>query len=64
MSQKTRDNGLGDRVAMLEREVQELRQVNRRLADVLDVVTELLVPAVDRDETQLREALARLDKPS
>jgi hypothetical protein len=64
MSQKARDNELGDRVAMLEREVQELRQVNRRLADVLDVVTELLVPAVDRDETQLREALARLDKPS
>jgi len=56
-----------DRVARLEAEVAELqdsveenRRLNERLSDVLDVVTELLVPAVDRDDARLQEALASL----
>jgi cell shape-determining protein MreC len=56
-----------DRIARLEAQVAELqdsveenRRLNERLSDVLDVVTELLVPAVDRDDTLLREALDRL----
>jgi cell shape-determining protein MreC len=56
-----------DRIAKLEAEVAELqdsveenRRLNERLSDVLDVVTELLVPAVDRDDARLQEALASL----
>jgi cell shape-determining protein MreC len=56
-----------DRIAKLEAEVAELqdsveenRRLNERLSDVLDVVTELLVPAVDRDDARLEEALASL----
>lgn len=51
------------RVAALEDAVEESRQLNQRLADVVDVVTELLLPAVDRDDERVREALANLDTP-
>ncbi|HYO41317.1 MAG TPA: DUF6752 domain-containing protein [Nocardioidaceae bacterium] len=53
---------LADRVAALEAAVEENRRLNQRLADVVDVVTEVLVPAVDRDDERLRRALADLDK--
>jgi hypothetical protein len=53
--------GVNGRLDALEREIQELRQLSRRLADVLDVVTELLVPALDRDDERVRAALADLD---
>jgi hypothetical protein len=49
------------RIQNLEREVQECRRVNRRLADLVDVVAELLVPALARDDARVAEALARLD---
>ena len=55
------------RIARLEADVAELmdsveenRRLNERLSDVLDVITELLVPAVDRDDARLREALDQL----
>jgi hypothetical protein len=58
-----------ERVARLEAEVAELqdsveenRRLNERLSDVLDVITELLVPAVDRDDARLEAALASLQK--
>ena len=47
------------RVRVLEQEVQECRQLNVRLAELCDVVTELLLPAADRDEAALAEALER-----
>jgi hypothetical protein len=50
------------RVAALEAAVQENRKLNQRLADVVDVVTEVLVPAADRDDERLRKALANLGK--
>lgn len=53
---------LAKRVKALEQEMQEVRQLNRRLADTLDVVTELLVPAMDRDDAKVRAALERLDR--
>ena len=51
------------RISELEREVEECRQVNRRLADLVDVVTELLVPAMARDDARVEQALARLGAP-
>ena len=47
------------RLRALEDEVQELRQLNRRLAELTDVVAELLIPIQDRDEAKVQEVLAR-----
>ena len=55
----TRHRSLSARVTVLEAEVQECRQLNVRLAELCDVVTELLLPAADRDEAALAEALER-----
>ncbi len=49
------------RVVALEKEVQESRRLNQRLSDVVDVITEILVPAADRDDERMRAALARLE---
>ena len=53
---------LATRVAALEAAVEENRRLNQRLADVVDVVTELLVPALDRDDARVAAALANLNK--
>jgi hypothetical protein len=53
---------LAARVAALEAAVEENRRLNQRLADVVDVVTEVLVPAIDRDDERIAEALANLNK--
>ena len=50
------------RVVALEQEIQESRRLNQRLSDIVDVITEVLVPAVDRDDAQLRAALRRLEE--
>ncbi len=50
---------LPERIRDLEAAVQENRQLNRRIAELTDVVAELLVPIADRDEEQVRELLAR-----
>jgi hypothetical protein len=62
-----RPSGANARIAKLESDVAELmtsveenRRLNERLSDVLDVVTELLVPAVDRDDARLQAALGSL----
>jgi hypothetical protein len=39
--------------------VQELRQLNRRIAELTDVVAELLIPVQDRDEAKVAEVLER-----
>ncbi|MEO5708904.1 MAG: DUF6752 domain-containing protein [Nocardioidaceae bacterium] len=56
------EHGLAARVEALEAAVEENRRLNQRLADVIDVVTEVLVPAVDRDDERITEALANLNK--
>ena len=38
--------------------MQENRQLNRRIAELTDVVTELLIPLADRDEERVAELLA------
>ena len=48
------------RVVALEKEIQESRRLNQRLSDVVDVITEVLVPAVDRDDERMRTALSHL----
>ena len=51
--------GLPDRLAELEEEIQECRQVNLRLAELCDVMMELLLPVADRDEGEVQAILAR-----
>ena len=51
---------LREEVLELRDAMEETRRLNERLSDVLDVVTELLVPAVDRNEERLAESLKRL----
>ena len=46
------------RIAALEAEVQENRQLNRRIAELTDVVTELLVPVDQREPSPSAETLA------
>lgn len=53
---------LRDRVASLEGEIQEARRLNRYVAEVTDVVQEVLLPAADRDDDRLREFLTRYAK--
>ena len=55
-------SGGGDlerRVAALEEAVQENRALNVRLAELTDVVTELLLPVAARDEEKLEELLGK-----
>lgn len=47
------------RVATLETEVQEQRRLNRRVAELTDVIEQVLLPAADRDDERLREALEK-----
>lgn len=46
------------RLAALEAEAQETRQLNRRIAELTDVVTELLIPLSERNEDRVDEVLA------
>lgn len=50
---------LAARVRDLEAEVQECRQLNLRLAELTDLVQELLLPVAQRDEEKLAELIAR-----
>lgn len=49
------------RIKALEKEMQESRQLNKRLAEITDVVAEVLLPAEQRDDERLRAVLARYD---
>lgn len=57
-------HALHERVAELEREVQESRLLNQRLAELTDVVAEILVPAADRDDQKLADRLATYTRES
>lgn len=47
------------RVAALEEEVQECRALNVRIAELTDIVAELLVPVAQRDEERLQALLRK-----
>ena len=50
---------LRERVTALESEVQEARRLNRRIAELTDVVEELLLPEPQRDEKRLSQRLEK-----
>jgi hypothetical protein len=50
------------RVDELEQEMQEARQLNLRLAELTDVVQELLLPVAARDEEKIAELMERYSK--
>ena len=51
--------GLRARVSQLEADLQESRQLNRRIAELTDLVAELLVPLARREDEAVDEVLAR-----
>jgi hypothetical protein len=53
---------LRERVAVLEEEVQECRQLNLRLAELTDVVQELLLPVAQRDEQRVAEVVEKYSR--
>ncbi|MFL6156820.1 MAG: DUF6752 domain-containing protein [Marmoricola sp.] len=53
---------LESQVAELMESVEENRRLNERLADVLDVITELLVPVSGRDDPRVEAALEKLER--
>lgn len=53
------NDDLRSRVEALEAEVQENRALNRRIAELTDVVTELLIPLHDRDDAKVTKILAK-----
>ncbi len=48
---------LREAVEDLQEEMQEARRLNRRLAELLDIVQELLVPIAQRDEEKVQKYL-------
>lgn len=50
------------RIAELEVEVQESRQLNVRVAELVDLVQELLLPVASQDPTRIEEALAKFER--
>ena len=55
-------DALRERVTVLEREVQECRQLNLRLAELTDVVEELLLPVAQRDDERLSVLLEKYSR--
>jgi len=53
---------LRHRVSRLEHEVQECRALNLRLAELTDLVTELLLPVAQRDEAKVDELIERYQR--
>lgn len=49
------------RVEVLEQELADARRLNKRIAEITDVVAEVLLPAEQRDEERMRAVLARYE---
>lgn len=56
-SRRESTHALRKRVATLEDEMQETRRLNRRLAELMDVVEELLVPLSQQDRERVETYL-------
>ena len=57
-----RDDDLQRRVEGLEADVLELRRHNVRLAEIADVVQELLVPLASRDQARIDAAIEKFSQ--
>ena len=57
-----RVEALEQRVADLEADLSELRRHQLRLAELADVVQELLVPVASRDEAAIQQAIERFQE--
>lgn len=57
-----RVEALEQRVADLEADLSELRRHQLRLAELVDVVQELLVPVASRDEAAIQQAIERFQE--
>ena len=53
---------LEQRVADLEADLAEMRRHQLRLAELADVVAELLVPMANRDEAAVQQAIERFQE--
>jgi hypothetical protein len=53
---------LKERLDEMDLEIQECRNLNKRLAEIADVVAEVLLPAEQRDEERLRAVLSAYRK--
>lgn len=53
---------LHGRLSALEAEVQENRALNRRIAELTDVVAELLLPVAQRDQEKIDDLLENYRK--
>ncbi len=62
MSKRDEVEQLQARVAGLESEIAELRRHHLRLAELADVVQELLIPMASRDETRIAEAIEKFQR--
>jgi hypothetical protein len=56
------DRSLRGRVQRLEKELEADRQLHRKIAELSDVVAELLIPIQDRDEERVTEVLSQYRK--
>ena len=62
MTMHARLDELAARVGALEATVAESRQLHQRLCDLLEVVTEVLVPATEPGDARLDRTLDRLSR--
>jgi Flp pilus assembly CpaE family ATPase len=56
---RLRSRGVHERLRLLEEEVQENRRLNRRVAELTDLVTELVVPLSRIDDIETQAVLER-----
>jgi hypothetical protein len=55
-------NELLDRIQQLEDEVQENRNLNLKVAELIDVIQELLVPVASQDRERIEAALVKFER--
>ncbi len=62
MMSRTRRRALSQRVSDLEGDIAELREQNLRLAEMADVIQELLIPMASRDQDRIDAAIERFQQ--
>ena len=57
-----RVDNLTKRIEQLDEELQQSRRLHQRVAELVDVVSELLLPAMDRDDDRVRRAIEEFSR--